>query len=243
MRGLCWFFVAAGVAFAQPAIESPQIGWITSSGQLRPVIGLAANFVVGESIGDRVVSSSFSGSFGLVKTDSSVLVLDRAAQVLFQTDADPGPALFAFATDGSPAFVYLAQTKSLLSWKSDHLETTAFELDGTVLAIGNRDVIVKRDGGLWRVDLADGTQTPIPGVEGPVLPLSDGSLLYSDSQSFVLRQPDGTERRIDGAVPAAAFEQMGKDWVHVTEQDSTRQFAIRLELGREQLFQLPESAQ
>lgn len=235
--------LCAAAAFAQPAIAPPQLGWISSAGQLRPVIGLAANFLLGDSIRDAVVSSAFSGSFVIVKTDTSITVLDRQAQVLAQADADAGGALFAFSSDGEPAFVYLTQSKSLLRWNMDHLEAAAADFSGTVLAIGSASAIVKRDDGLWRVDLNTGTEEFVPGVDGPVQLLRDGSLLYSDSQSFVVRQPDGTERRIDGFVAVAAFEQMDKDWVHITGRDSTRHFAIRLEPGREQLFELPDGTQ
>ncbi len=248
---VCWMAtVALSQVSSQPAIAPPQLGWVRDANSgLRPVTGLAANFILGDSVTDGVVSSAFSGSFGIVKTDASVSVLDRDGQTVFRADAEAGAALFAFADDGTPAFVYLTQSQTLLKWTSGRLEAAGFNLDilgGVVQAIASpaRDlvtVVVKREDGLWRVDLDTGTQTLLPGIDGPVLLRNNGALLYAGSQRVALRQANGSDQPIEGSVAVESFELMGKDWVHVTERDSSRHFAIRLEPGREQLYQLPEA--
>ncbi|MDQ2946023.1 MAG: hypothetical protein M3Y27_08795 [Acidobacteriota bacterium] len=237
----------------QPAITPPQLGWVRDANSgLRPVTGIAANFIVGDCVTDGVISSAFSGSFGIVKTDASLSVLDRDGQTLFRMDADSGPALFAFSDDGAPAFVYLAQSQTLLKWNPDRLEPALFNLDSLdlpnnpvqAIASPSQDraaIVVKRPDGLWLVDLDLGTQTLLPGIEGPVLLRNDGSLLYAGPQGLMLRQADRSEQPFEGSIAVATFELMSQDWVHITERDSSRHFAIRLESGREQLYQLPEA--
>lgn len=248
---VCWTATLALFQLSsQPAIAPPQLGWVRDSNSgLRPVTGLAANFILGDSAADGVVSSAFSGSFGIVKTGTSLSVLDRDGQTVFRADAEAGAALFAFADDGTPAWVYLTQSQTLLKWTAGRLEPAVFNLDllgGVVQAIASpaRDVatvVVKREDGLWRVDLDTGTQTLLPGIDSPVLLRNNGALLYAGSQGLVLRQANGSDQPIEGSVAVESFELMGKDWVHVTERDSSRHFAIRLEPGREQLYQLPEA--
>ena len=235
---------------AQPGLASPQLGWLRDAASgLRPVTGIAGNFILGDSVTDGVVSSAFSGSFGILKNDTSLSVLDRAGQTVFRADSEAGPALFAFADDGTPAFVYLTQSQTLLKWNGSGLEPAAFQLDnlgGIVQSIATpaRDlatVVISSEDGLWLVDLGTGTRTFLPGVDGPVLLRNNGALLYAGSQGLVLRLADQSEQPFEGSVAVASFELMGKDWVHVTERESARHFAIRLEPGREQLYQLPEA--
>lgn len=234
----------------QPAITPPQLGWVRDAHTgLRPVTGIAANFILGDSVTDGVISSAFSGSFGIVKTDASLSVLDRDGQTVFRMDADSGAALFAFSDDGAPAFVYLAQSQTLFKWNTDRLEPALFNPDlfnGSVQSIASpaRDraaAVVKREDGLWLVDLDLGTQTLLPGIEGPVLLRNNGSLLYAGEQGLMLRQAGRSEQPFDSSIAVATFEMMGKDWVHITERDSSRHFAVRLESGREQIYQLPEA--
>ena len=249
--------LAATIALAQlegqPGIAPPQLGWVRDSNHgLRPVTGLAANFILGDSVTDGVISSAFSGSFGIVKTDSTVSVLDRdghlVSQLVFPGDADAGPALFAFSNDGAPAFVYLAQSRTLLKWNTDRLEPAPFNVDllqGPVQTIASPtpdrvSAIVKRDDGLWLIDFVSATQTPLPEIDGPVLLRNDGALLYTRPHLLVLRQPDQSEQTIELSVAVTAFESMGQDWVHLTAPEASLHFALRLEPGREQLYQLPE---
>jgi hypothetical protein len=242
--------LAGALVCGQPVLAPPQVGIIQDSNHsLRRMLGLAGNFVLGDALGEGVVSSAFSGSFGMVKTDTSILVLDRDGQLLCNTDAGAGPAFFAFSNEGVPALVYLPKSQVLLQWASDHLEPAPFSADqigGVVLAIAVDGLIVKRDDGVWLVDLSGASQLPIPAFDGPVLMRSDGSLLYATADGFLLHHPQGPDQAIGGTgiqPGSLIFEQMGKDWVHVTEQNSTRHFALRLTPGSEQVYQLPESQQ
>src|SRR5258708_20300314 len=74
-------------------IATPQIGFIQDSGNaLRPVYGIAGNFVLGDSAVANVEAASFSGSFGTLKTASTLIVTDRQGQVVVSQTAPPCPA-------------------------------------------------------------------------------------------------------------------------------------------------------
>jgi hypothetical protein len=247
------------LARAQIALTPPQAGFMRdATDSLRPVYGIAGNFLVGDSVAVGVVSAAYSGSCGLIKTVSAVVVIDRAGSRVASNDAPDGPALFAFARTGEPALAYLAAANTLLAWKAGAFEAVPFDSTmlgaGVVLAIAAPDaehaaMTVQRDDGLWdvRIYLASGeidSQTAIPRVAGPVLILGTGELVYSAFDGLVVRKPDGSERRIHGQLPASfALDQMGDGWIQVRDLAGGRQFAVRTTENRGQFYQLPEVEQ
>jgi hypothetical protein len=225
---------------------------------LRPVYGIAGNFLLGDPAVVGVVSAGYSGSSGWVKTSSTVAVIDKTGSIVANTAAPDGPALFAFACTGEPALTYLIATKTLLVWNVGAFNTLPFDATAlganAVLSIAAPDsdhaaMIVQRDDGLWdvRVQLVTGeidAQTALLGVAAPVLMLSTGELVSNDSDGIVLRKTDGSERHISAQLPASfALQQMGDGWLQVQDLASGRQFAIRIAQNREQSYQLPEADQ
>ncbi len=245
IRALVISFVAL-LAWAQSATEAPRIGFMQDAGgSVRPVLGVTANFVLGDSIAEGVISAAFSGMFGMVKTDSTLLVMDRQGVVLSVMDAPPGPALFAFSQEGKPALVYFLGTSSLMRWQ----DGTSLNVDG-VLSIAALDssgaaMIVQRDGGLWHVRISLDTgavesQTLIPDATAPVLLLANGDLLFADATGIVIRKPDGTAKHIDARLPAVfSFQQLGAGWVQLLDSSGQRQLAVRTVENLEQVYQLP----
>jgi hypothetical protein len=109
---------------------------------------------------------------------------------------------------------------------------------------GAVDFAVRREEGITilRVRIGDG-QTELldvlPEAIGPVMLLRDGVVLATRDE-LVLRRGDGTENRF----PVAGAERMfalGENLVQIVASD--RVFALRVERGREFLFQLPETKQ
>lgn len=239
----------------QPVIGPPPAGFIQDYHHLlHPLIGMAGCFLIEDSIGEGVVSFAFSGKSGLMKTESSVFVLDRQAQTTYALDTTPGPALFAFTANGTPAFAYSVQGGTLLIWRTDHFDVAPWEanrIGGTLLAIASRTAgiltaIVRREDGRWQLDIDPTTgqvisQTGVPGTQGPAFLTASGDLLYADAGGFVLQTSQGIERRIPANVPHAILEQMNSNWIHVIEPGSPKHFAIWLDPGREQMYQLPEA--
>ena len=256
--------MAAALASAQTYLTPPQAGLMRdAANSLRPVYGIAGNFVVGDQVLGPVISAAYSGSYGLVKTSSAILVIDKTGSIVANTATADGPALFAFTLAGEPSLVYLPAAGTLLAWNAGAFGAVPFDpttlAANAVLSIatppgGDATIIVQRDDGLWdvQIDLATGAidaQTAIPGIVAPVVMLATGELVYSETDgingaAIVLRAPDGSERHISASLPASfEFEQMDLNWIQLRDLAAGQQFAIRITQNREQFYQLPEVGQ
>jgi hypothetical protein len=252
--------VLSVVASAGAQIRPPQLGFSgAADGTLRPVYGVAGNFILGPPIAGKVISQAFSGSLGLLKTESTLAVFDGQGKVLATTDAAAGPASFAFSLDGATALAYVASSNTLVEWSGGkfatgpalHPETRAAE---TVLGVAlpnplEAALIVQRDDGIWevrfplaRVRLV--SQKALVGVTAPVLALGSGELVYGDTNGIVLRKPDNSEVHVAAQLPAKfSLQQMDGEWVQLSDLATARRFAIRVASGREGFYQLPEAGQ
>ena len=97
---------------------------------------------------------------------------------------------------------------------------------------------VNRTDGVWVVGLDGSIQSSLPPGTVAVL-LLEGVTVYSLSDSVVLRRTDGTEVSfpISGA---ASLSQLSENYVQVFTSNAV--YALRTDLGREQLSLLPDSA-
>jgi hypothetical protein len=236
-------------------LAAPQVGFIQDGGNaLRPVYGLAGNFVLGDPVAADVEAASFSGSFGMLKTTTALVIVDRQGQVVASRDAPAGRALFAFSRIGAPALAYLPNANVLLQWIDGVLQQVPLDSPAIVLSIaavdpGQAALILQRDDGLWdvRILLFTGetiSQTALLGVATPVLMLATGELLYGDANGIVVRKPDGSEKHIDAQLPPTfAFQQMGDGWIQVRDLTTQQQYAVRLTDGKEQFYALPGADQ
>jgi|SRR5271165_82661 len=256
MKTLLTLIALAAAASAQPAIAPPQIGFACDGAtSLRPIYGIAGNFLAGPPALANVVNASYSGSYGLVKTDTAILATDNQGQPIATMDAPAGRALFAFQSDGTPAYAYLPDPHLLLEWLGSTFQIVPFNAglfpSRAVRAIFAPDpshvgILVQRVNGLTdiRVPVATGqedSQTVLPGVRGPALVLSTGQLIYADSNGIVVRNADGTEVHVLGSIPAHfSLAQIGTAWVQLTDTSSGSQYAIRVAPGREGFYSLPE---
>jgi hypothetical protein len=249
----------AGVAMAQSGLTPPQVGFMQdAANSFRPVYGIAGNFLPGGVVTGNVVSSAYSGSYGLVKTNSALLVTDRTGSIVASSPQPDGPALFAFTQTGEPALAFLPAANTLLAWDGAAFNPAPFDpttlAASAVLSIGqphwgHAAMIVQRADGLWgvQVQLSTGAidaQAAIPGITGPILMLANDELVYSDVNGIVLRSSDRTDLHIKAQLPARfALQQMGDGWIQLRDLGSSRQFAIRTTRNREQYYQLPEGSQ
>ena len=91
MKTVLLSLTLAAIASTQPALSPPQVGFLQdSANSLRPVFGIAGNFLMGDSTASDVVAAAFSGSFGILKTDSALIVTDRQGQRIATQDAPAG---------------------------------------------------------------------------------------------------------------------------------------------------------
>jgi hypothetical protein len=248
-------FVAVS-ASAQPAIAPPQVGFMQdTAGSLRPVYGLAGNFLTGEPIAEGVISAAYSGSFGWAKTDSAVIVTDSQGQVIAASDAPEGPALFAFARDGKPALAYLFTFNSLLQWTGATLtpvplDWAALAADAVLsIAVPDPDhaaMLVQRNDGIWdvRILLATGevdSQTALPAVTPPACMLASGDVVSSDDDGLVVQKANGSLVHIAARLPDSfSLQQMGDRWLQLRDLANGSQFAVRISKDREGFYALPE---
>jgi hypothetical protein len=242
-------------AWAQTALAPPQIGFIRdSTGSLRPVYGIAGNFVLGNSTLANVDDAAFSGTFGILKDPSTLTVVDRQGQVVGNQYAPAGPALFAFSASGAPALVYLPDASVLLQWSNGVFQQVPFVPSTTVVSIasvgaGQAALILQGDDGLWdlRLRLSTGevlSQTALVGTTATAFMFATGDLIYGDANGIVVRKPDGSEKHIDAQLPATfRFQQMGEGWIQVSDLATGQQYAIRLTAGLEQFYVLPGTDQ
>jgi hypothetical protein len=256
MKPLLMVLILAAAACAQPALAPPQVGFLQDgANSFRPVFGIAGNFVLGDSVLNGVTDASYSGSFALLKTDTSVIAVDSQGQVLGAMDAAAGPADFAFFSDGSPAFVYLPGPNLLFEWYGTGFQMVPFDCQlfppSAVLAISAPDrahvaFLIQRDHGPWEIGVLVETgeadsQAALSGAGTPALRLSSGELIYTDANGAVIRKSDATEVHLAAQLPANfTLAQMGAGWVELSDASSSARFAIRVAPGREGLFVLPE---
>jgi len=256
MKFVVMAFMLAAAVCAQPALAPPQVGFLQDGGNsFRPVWGIAGNFVLGGSALSGVANAAYSGSFGLVKTDTSVIAVDSQGKVLASMAAPAGPAAFAFFSDGSPAFVYLASANLLFEWYGTGFQMVPFDCQlfppSAVVGISAPDrwhvaFLIQRDHGPWEIRVLIETgesdsQALLTGVNTPALRLASGELVYTDANGIVIRKADATEIHLNAQLPGSfSLAQMGAGWVELSDLGSSARFAIRITPGRESLYFLPE---
>jgi len=230
--------IIAASAFAQSGLDTPRLGMMLDrGGALRPVRGVAASVTLGQAVIRDAVSFACGRERCLVKTANSVVDGDRSAE------APPGNAVFG------DSLVYFAETKQLARWREGKLEPVEVTIEGDVLSLraandGAIDFAVRRDAGvaILRVRIGDG-QTELldvfPEASGPVMLLRDGVMLAT-REELILRRGDGTEQQFQVAGAERMFA-LGENLVQIVTSEGG--FAVRVERGRELLFQMPEMAQ
>jgi len=252
MKGILTFLtLVTTAAWAQRSLAPPQVGFIQDDhGQIHIVNGLAGNFVVGVAVSSGIISAAYSGSFGLLKSDSALIVVNQHGGGVASVVAPNGPALFGFAADGTPALAYFEQSKTLLVWDGHTFRPSSPIVDLAPLAIASVSatraaMIVRREDGLWEygVELATGatvSRTALPGVTLPVLMLA-GGVVYRDPKGVVVRSQDGSEKLIAAHLPEnLAFSQMGNGWMQVTDLATGRLSAVNVQNGHQAYYMLPE---
>ncbi len=248
---LVFFSFVSIAAWAQRALAPPQVGLILDGhGEIHIVNGLAGNFLLRSAVASGIVSAAYSGSFGLLKSDSALTVINSEGRPVASIAATQGPALFAFSSSGSPALAYFEQSKTLYLWNGGAFRPGPV-INQDILSIASLNsteavLIVQREGGLWElgIDIATGairSQTALPGISAPVMIPASGGVVYRDAEGVVVRREDGSEKHISVHLPASlAFNQMGDGWIEITDLATGRLFGVNIQPGHERSYLLPE---
>lgn len=256
-------FIACATAWAQPALTPPRLGFVEDSASaLRPAYGVAGNFVLGPSVAGQVVAEAFSGSFGFLKTGTSLIAFDPQGKQLASITVASGAALFAFSPDGTTGLAYIESSNSLTEWRGTQFAPVSFNYEpgsgDRVIAIAypsafEASLIVERNierdtSGIWEINIPLGSsgalsESALPGVHAPVLALPSGDLVYPDASGIVIRSSGAADVHVAATLPASyALQQMNQDWVQLLDLNGPARFAIRTTPGRESFYQLPASA-
>ena len=239
--------------------RAPQVGFIQEQlGSFRQISGLAGNFIMGAPAASSVISATFSGLFGIIKTNPEILVTDAVGHLVTSASAPSGPALFAFSANGQPALVYLINSHALLQWNGSAfvlipLDSAAIAAD-TLWSIAAPDpdhaaFLVERHDGLWnvRVLLATGemdSQTALPGLKTPALMLASGDIVSTETQGLVISASDGSEVHLAAQLPRGfSLQQIGDGWLQLRDLSQHRDVAVRVLKNHEGLYTLPEVSQ
>jgi hypothetical protein len=248
--------IAMTGAWAQPSFAPPQLGFIQDGARtLRPLYGVTGDFVLGPSITGDIQSEAFSGSIGLVKTDSLLAAFDAAGKFLTAINTSAGPALFAFSPDGRTALAYIASSHQLVEWRSGEFvllpancqppkseSPIAIALPNPTEAV----LFVERRETVWELQVSldspgPVTQRAVIGVHAPLLPLPSGDVVYRDRSDIVIRRGNATEVRVAGQLPPQfSLQLINANWVELSDLVSPARFAIHTLPGRERIYRLPE---
>jgi hypothetical protein len=220
-------FAISTCAWAQSGINRPNLGkMLDSNGAIRTVYGIAASVTLGDPEITGVLSQACSRKFCLAKTETSI------ASSSGSVEAPAGPALFAFA--GNTAFVWFVESRQLAEWQNGVLTPIDSSIDGEVLSIrssaGSVEFAVRRRSGAWLVKPDGSLVDSLPLSPGP-LTLIAGGVVYATRDEIVIR---------DLRIPldrVTSFSQMAADYLQV--RAGGVDYALRVEKGRETLFQLP----
>jgi hypothetical protein len=227
MKILTLFTICAS-AWGQSGFVRPQLGkMLDASGAVRTVYGIAASVTMGDPETTGVLSSACSQNFCLAKTDAGIVSPSGAV------DAPPGPALFAF--DGDLAFVWFLKSRQLATWSADALTFINSDIDGEVLSIGvNAGAVqfaVRRfKGDVWLVNQDGSVTGALPPGTGAVM-LIPGGVVYASREEIVVGSVRLPLHRVTG------FSQMSAGYLQVRVDGAN--YSLRIEKGREMLFQLP----
>ena len=252
-------FLSVGLCCAQPPLAKPRIGYVMDrQGALRPLYGAAGNFILGEVLSAENVAFAGSATGALVKTSTEVIWITADGEVKNRWPAPPGEAQFAFEPAGSSAFVFFPEKPVLMHMAEGRLETVPLDMErlaGDVVAVaapgeGSVELAVRRGDETWLVTVARAggeiiDERLLAGVSGPVH-LSGGGVLYSGRGELVWRTRRGIEKKFPLDAAIEWFATLGAGWVAVSAKAegaaALTLYGLRLEEGREGIYQLPEVA-
>jgi hypothetical protein len=220
-----YFFLFTVCAWAQ--IDQPQLGkMLDAKGAVRTVYGIASSVSLGEAEMSGVLSSACAKNLCLAKTSASIVSASGSVE------APAGQALFAF--EGDRAYIWFSESRQLAQWNNNTLTFLDTAIDGEVLSLrGSKEFAVRRPNGVWIVKSDGGVIASLPGAAGPVMLLAD-SAVYATRNEIVIR---------DVSIPldrVTSFTRMSAGYLQVRAHGVD--YALRIEKGREALFQLPAVA-
>jgi hypothetical protein len=232
-------FTVCACGWAQSGVERPQIGrMLDANGAVRTVYGIASSVTLGAAEITDVLSSGCSNALCLAKTDAGIVSASGIAP------APAGPALFAF--DGATAWVWFRESRTLSCVAQNPLHdcrgsiAAGFQWNpdshggDEVLSIGANSgsvqFAVRRLTGIWIVNQDASVAGALPRHAGAVM-LIPGGAVYATRTGIVIHD---LEIPLEGVT---GFSWMSASYLQVRAGGAI--YALRIDPGRETLFQLP----
>jgi hypothetical protein len=242
-------------ATAESHLGAPVLGVVRDiPRQLRPVYGVAGNFVMRGVIPNEALNWAFAGAGGLVKTDAELLTLDSGGKATSHHAAPLGDAVLGA---GSAFFPGPSELWLIGAHPDRKIRIEPEALGGDVVALGalNRRSVplaVCRGSRVWLVtiDVTNGTVTReilAPGAIGDrgcagALLWLDGNFLLATARELTIQTAAGDERHLPlaggahGAQPE--LHRVGEHWVQV-EVSGPSPLLLLVTGDGEQLYRLP----
>jgi hypothetical protein len=255
MNRIALLLWCAASATAESNFAPPVVGVVRDTHrQLRPVYGVAGNFVLRGAIPKEALNWAFAGAGGLMKADAELLTLDSGGRVTSRHPAPQGDAVLSAAA----AFFPGTSELWLIGAHPDHkIRIEPDALGGDVVALGALNgrsvpVAVCRGGRVWLVTLdvtssAVTRETLAPGVIGDqgcagALLWLDGNFLLATARELTIQTAAGDERHLPlaGGVHGKQPElhRSGERWVQV-ETAGRSPLLLLITGDTQQLYQLP----
>jgi len=245
----------ASFARTESNLGAPVVGMTRDSlGQLRPVYGVAGNFVLRDAIPETALNWAFDGKGGLVKTDAELLTLDRAGKVTGRRAMPRGNAILS----AGAAFLPATSELWLIGAHPDRqIRIEPDALGGDVVALGTPDgrsapLAVCRASRVWlvTVDVTSNAitgETLAPGLIGDqgcagALLWLEGNFLLARARDLIIQTAAGDERHLPlAAGPNGAQPEMhraGERWVQVEVPGALSKLVLVTSAGGK-LYRLP----
>ncbi len=202
-RAISILLLAAGAAAAQIAV--PRIGcFVDDARRLRPVLGVAGNFLIGEPEAEEVLAAVCMDNLTIVKRAESLEI--RTRDGVSERSAPAGTALFQLADKGSNVLVFFPETGEWLSVSRRSVRTVEHEEMGTeTLLLPNGGRLTSRGAELVLIDAAGEERTiALPGEAASLewlgqgwvrirLAGDEGHVAFSLDREQVYRLPEAAQ--------------------------------------------------
>lgn len=223
------------------AARTPRMATIREQdGTLRPVWGIAANLITGDSLPVGIVqTAAFSDSAGIVLSGGAVrlLTLDGAELGTYPT-SEANPVL-GISGPANTAVAWLPADSKLVRWDGSRflaIKLDAAAIGGAVADIYLRDdthaeLLVRTAGmSMTRAHVLLGQGRVLDGAPAPVIngnTIQLGSaLLFKDASGLEIESPNGSMKTLPMREADLTYERAGANCVHLLSASDGRQWLL-----------------
>lgn len=231
----CIFVLLGLGVLANAQIVPPHVGFLhTDDGQVRPVTGLPASFVLGGALHEAAVSVSFSDRAGVVLQADRICILDSQGAIIATDGVGDAGGIAAISGGADTAIAWLPAIRTLLWFDGSSFEQRELtgDLPGSVISLrrDGSDALLLLDEGKTvseaRVSLSSGNL-----VSATLLPDVTAPAIYFGTQVV-------TAQQLHLPCAATRIEPMSDGWLHCFCKGAADR-AVQFHAGEERVSELP----